>query len=44
MNLYLDTSAVIKLYHRETGSERLLAFLRRNADDMILSIADITKM
>jgi len=43
MNAYPDASAVIKLYHREIGSERLLAFLQRNADDMILSIADITR-
>jgi predicted nucleic acid-binding protein len=43
MNVYLDTSAVIKLYHREVGSDELLAFLRGNADDLILTVADITR-
>lgn len=43
MNVYLDTSAVIKLYHREIGSEELLAFLQRHADDLILTVADITR-
>ena len=43
MNVYLDTSAVIKLYHREVGSDELLAFLRYYADDLILSMADITR-
>lgn len=43
MNVYLDTSAVIKLYHREVGSDELLAFLRYRADDLILTVADITR-
>ena len=43
MNVYLDTSAVIKLYHWEVGSDELLAFLRGNADDLILTVADITR-
>ena len=43
MNVYLDTSAVIKLYNREIGSEELLTFLRRHADDLILTVADITR-
>ena len=43
MNIYLDTSAVIKLYNREIGSEELQAFLRCHADDLILTVADITR-
>lgn len=43
MNVYLDTSAVIKLYHKEAGSDALLAFLRYHADDLILTVADITR-
>jgi hypothetical protein len=43
MNVYLDTSAVVKLYYKEAGSESLLAFLRPYADDLILTMADITK-
>jgi predicted nucleic acid-binding protein len=44
MNIYLDTSAVIKLYYREVGSEELLAFLRRYADHLILTMADLTRI
>ncbi|KPA18239.1 hypothetical protein MHK_001535 [Candidatus Magnetomorum sp. HK-1] len=43
MNVYLDTSALIKLYHYEIGSKELLAFLQQNKDDLILTIADITR-
>lgn len=43
MNVYLDTSAVIKLYHKEVGSDELLAFLRSHAHDLILTVADITR-
>jgi predicted nucleic acid-binding protein len=43
MNVYLDTSAVIKLYYREVGSEELIAFLRRYADHLIITMADITR-
>ena len=30
MNVFLDTSAAIKLYHKEVGSDELLAFCGRN--------------
>lgn len=43
MNVFLDTSAVIKLYHKEVGSDALLAFLRSHAHDLILTVADITR-
>jgi len=43
MNVYLDTSALIKLYHREIGSETLLTFLRRQAEHLMLTIADLTR-
>ena len=43
MNVYLDTSAIIKLYHQEVGSDELLAFLRCYADDLVLTVADITR-
>ncbi len=29
MNVFLDTSAAIKLYHKEVGSDELLAFFER---------------
>lgn len=43
MNVFLDTCAVIKLYHREDGSDKLLAFLNSHAHDMILTVSDITR-
>jgi uncharacterized protein len=43
MNVYLDTSAVVKLYYKEAGSENLLAFLKLYTDDLILTVADISK-
>jgi predicted nucleic acid-binding protein len=42
MNLFLDSSALVKLYHSETGTDRLSALLDTNADDLILTIADIS--
>ncbi|MCP4398181.1 MAG: type II toxin-antitoxin system VapC family toxin [bacterium] len=42
MNVFLDTSAAIKLYHKEVGSDELLAFLNAQAHDLILTISDIT--
>ncbi len=44
MNLFLDTSAVVKLYHQEKGTDALSSFLQQNAKDLILLIADITKL
>ena len=35
MNVFLDTSAVIKLYHKEVGSDELLAFLNTHAHERI---------
>ena len=43
MNVFLDTSAVIKLYHKEVGSDELLALLNAQAHDLILPITDITR-
>jgi uncharacterized protein len=41
MNLYLDTSALIKLYHAEAGTENLVALLDKYAEDLVLTISDI---
>jgi predicted nucleic acid-binding protein len=43
VNVYLDTCAVIKLYHHEVGSDRLLAFLSAHAHDLVLTVSDITR-
>ncbi|MBL7074982.1 type II toxin-antitoxin system VapC family toxin [candidate division KSB1 bacterium] len=42
MNVFVDTSAFVKLYHHEAGTETLFNFLYRHSEDLILSIADIT--
>ncbi len=42
MNLFLDTSAVVKLYHHEQGSENLLNFIAPYSNDLIFTICDLT--
>ncbi|MGB5156440.1 type II toxin-antitoxin system VapC family toxin [Desulfobacterium sp. N47] len=44
MNLYLDSNALIKLYHEEAGTNELVKLLDENEDNLILTIADITKI
>ncbi len=42
MNCYLDTSALIKLYHQEDGSDKLTAFLKQYAGNLTISVSDIS--
>lgn len=42
MNLFLDTSAVIKLCHDEEGTENLTRFLLEHDENLFLSISDLT--
>jgi uncharacterized protein len=44
MNLYLDSNALIKLYHKEAGTERLVELLNANSPDLILTVSDIAKI
>jgi uncharacterized protein len=44
MNLYLDTNALIKLYHSEAGTDNLVELLDKNADDLVLTISDIARI
>ena len=44
MNLFFDTSAVVKLYHKETGTNNLINFLQRHSDSLTLLIADISRL
>ncbi len=37
MNVYLDTSALVKLYHDEEGSEQLLQFISDNINKIYLA-------
>ena len=42
MNLFLDTSAIVKLYQDEQGTDNLSNFLTQHASDLILTISDLT--
>ena len=44
MNLFLDTNAIVKLYHMELGTENLLKFLYTYINYLIITISDITKI
>jgi predicted nucleic acid-binding protein len=44
MNVFLDTSALIKLYHREAGTERLITFLTSPANDIRIIVSDLTRI
>jgi predicted nucleic acid-binding protein len=44
MNLYLDSNALIKLYHEEAGTDSIVKLLDDNADNLVLTIADITRI
>ena len=44
MNLFFDTSAFLKLYHEESGSEKLTNFLFAHSKDLIITISDLTKI
>lgn len=37
MNAFLDTSALLKLYHREDGTERIELWLEENAENIFVS-------
>ena len=42
MHLFLDTSALVKLYHNEKGSHALRDFLKVQKEELVLSISDIS--
>jgi predicted nucleic acid-binding protein len=42
MNLFWDTSVLVKLYHREQGTDNLWGFLIRYSADLFLTISDLT--
>lgn len=44
MNLFLDTNAVIKLYHEEHGTDNLLNLIGEFENDVIITISDICKI
>ena len=44
MHLFLDSNALVKLYHAEAGTENLICLLKENVNDLILTIADISRI
>jgi len=44
MNVFLDTNAVVKLYHQEAGTDNLTNFLTLHQSDLIITISDLTKI
>jgi uncharacterized protein len=44
MNIFLDTNAIVKLYHKEHGTTNLNNFIEDNKDDLILTITDLSKL
>ena len=45
MNFFIDTSALVKLYHFENGSEELERFINEHFDlkgEIIITISEIT--
>lgn len=41
MNIFFDTSALLKLYHAETGTDQLLEFLSKNPN-YVIYISELT--
>ncbi|HED38506.1 MAG TPA: PIN domain-containing protein [Ignavibacteria bacterium] len=44
MNLFLDTSALIKIYHQEKGTEEFSKYLSEISQELFITISDITKI
>ncbi len=44
MNIFLDTNALVKLYHQEVGTDNLTEFLTLHQSDLIITISDLTKI
>lgn len=44
MNYFFDTSALVKLYHAETGSERLEAELSKFENDLVITVSDLSRI
>lgn len=41
MNLFLDTSALLKLYHQEVGTEQFSKYLSNIKGDLFLTTSDL---
>ena len=44
MNLFLDTSAIVKIYHQEKGTGKFSKYLEGISEELFLTTSDITKI
>lgn len=44
MNWFMDTSALIKLYHHELGTDNLIQSFSRYPDDLIITFTDLSRV
>lgn len=44
MNFFLDTSAVVKIYHQEKGTEKITQHLAGIPEELFLTTSDLTKI
>ncbi len=44
MNVFIDTSALTKLYHREKGTDALFEFVSRRKSELLVIVSDITRI
>lgn len=44
MNFFLDTSAVVKIYHQEKGTEKFTQHLAGISEELFLTMSDLTKI
>lgn len=44
MNLFLDTSAIVKIYHQEKGSDKFTQFILGISGELFLTTSDITEI
>ncbi|MGD8778849.1 MAG: type II toxin-antitoxin system VapC family toxin [Ignavibacteria bacterium] len=44
MNLFLDTSAIIKIYHNEKGTEKFSKYLSDLSEELFISTSDLTRI
>ncbi len=44
MNLFLDTSGVIKIYHQEKGTDEFTKYLSKIPEELFFTTSDITRL
>jgi uncharacterized protein len=44
MNWFMDTSALVKLYHHELGTDHLIQSLSRHPDNLVITLTDLSRV